>query len=554
MKLRDYQDAAVRSIFDYFINGGTGNPIVALPTGTGKSVIIGEFIRQAFFQYPNTRVMKLTHVKELLEQNLDKLLQIWPTAPAGIFSAGLKQKDAHYPITFGGVASVAKASISLFSKIDLLLIDECHLLSPNDKTMYQAIITRLKEVNPHLKMIGFTATPYRLGQGKLIEDGLFTDLCFDLTGLEAFNWFITEGYLCPLVPKRTTVELDISGVHTQSGEFKQNELQAAVDIDSVTYSACQEMIAYGLDRHCWLIFCSGIEHSVHVAAMLDSLGISAAHVHSKMASKERDRILADFKAGKFKALCNNGIVTTGFDHPAIDFIGMLRPTQSPGLFVQMLGRGTRPMYAPGFDLETTEGRLASIVHSQKQNCLVMDFARNTKRLGPINDPVLPKRKGKGGGGVAPVKVCEVCNNYNHASIRFCVHCGAEFPKQVKIMHSAGTEELLASSTPVVELFKVDRITYNLHQKEGRPDSIKVSYYCGLRLFKEYVCLEHGGFAAKKARDMWRERSQQDPPATTAEALLLVDSLRVPSQIRVWLKPKYDEILSYDYGDFNNDQS
>ena len=545
MKLRDYQDAAVASVFDYFTNGGTGNPIVALPTGTGKSVVIAAFIRQAVTTYPGTRIMKLTHVKELIEQNLEKLLAVWPTAPAGVYSAGLKRKDVGQPVIFGGVGTVARV-IDIFGRIDLLLIDECHLVSPKEATMYQRVISGLRKVNPYLKVIGFTATHYRLGSGMLTEEGgLFTDVCFDMTKLEAFNWLLAEGYLSRLVPKPTSVQLDIESVHIQGGEYKLNELQEAVDKDEITYAALREVLAYGHDRAHWLIFASGIEHTVHVAAMLDSLGIPTTFVHSKMADGERDSNIAHFKSGRYRAMVNNGILTTGFDFPAIDLIGVLRPTQSPGLWVQMLGRGTRPVYAEGFDLSTDEGRLSAILHGGKQNCLVLDFAGNTRRLGPINDPVLPRRKGKGG-GVAPVRLCEACGTYNHASVRFCVECGAEFPREVKILQHAGTDVLISDGAPKTEVFKVDRVIYGEHRKDGRPPTIQVSYFCGLRMFKEWICLEHEGYAGKKSRDWWRDRSAEEPPITTADALTKIDSLRIPTHVRVWIKPKYDEVLAYDY--------
>ena len=194
MKLRDYQIEAKASIFNYFADH-VGNPIVAMPCATGKSVVIGSFIYDAFCYFPGTRVMMLTHVKELIEQNLDKLLKMWPTAPAGVYSAGMKRKESHFPITFGGVQTVAKASPDRFGRVDLLLVDECHLLSNSDTTMYQQIIKGLREINPALKVVGFTATDYRLGWGKLSEGGgLFTDVCFDITGLEAFNRLVAEGY------------------------------------------------------------------------------------------------------------------------------------------------------------------------------------------------------------------------------------------------------------------------------------------------------------------------------------------------------------------------
>ena len=555
MKPRDYQDYGVQSVFDYFSKGNTGNPLVVMPTGTGKSLVIAEFIRRALCQYPGTRIMKLTHVKELIEQNLDKLLKVWPTAPAGVYSNGLKKKDSGFPITFGGVGTVAKVKDmkEVFGRIDLLIIDEAHLISPKANTMYQKVITKLREINPLLKVIGLTATPFRLGQGMLTEgDSIFTDICVDMSKMEIFNWFIDQGYLCPLIPKRPEMELDLSGVRIQGSEFKQNDLQQAVDKEEITFAAVQEMIRYGQDRKRWLIFASGIEHAINVRDMLISMGITATCVHSKMPDAERDQNLADFKSGKYRAMVNNGVLTTGFDDPYIDLIGMLRATMSPSLWVQMLGRGTRPVYCIGFDLGTKEGRLAAIANSQKHNCLVLDFAGNARRLGPINDPVIPKRKGSKGGGTAPVRLCEACQTYNHASARFCIHCGAEFPRDLHIQEYASSDKLIADGKDDTELnvqvFKVDKTVYTLHDKDGGVASIKASYYCGLRIFNNYICLDHEGYARKRARDYWRAAALEEPPESIQVAMTKLDTLRSPTHVRVWLnkKSKYDQVLDYDY--------
>ena len=128
MQFRWYQSECVDAIYNYFASGKSGNPIAALPTGTGKSVIIGGFVESALRQWPWQRVVMLTHVKELIEQNARKLLDIWPTAPMGIYSAGLKRKDIAQPIIFGGVASVVK-NVGLLGHRDLVLIDECPWLS-----------------------------------------------------------------------------------------------------------------------------------------------------------------------------------------------------------------------------------------------------------------------------------------------------------------------------------------------------------------------------------------------------------------------------------------
>jgi len=550
MKPRDYQEYAIQSIFDYFVGGGVGNPLVVMPTGTGKSIVVGCFAQRAVMAYPGTRVMMLTHVKELIEQNFDKLLQIWPTAPAGIFSSGLGRREHFYPVTFGGIASVAKVpDLKIFGRVDLLLIDEAHLVSPRDETMYGKVISKLREINPQMKVIGFTATDYRLGHGKLTDGKhLFTDVCVDMTKLQSFNWFIEEGYLVKLVPKRPNTEVDTTGIHMRGGEFVESEAQAAVDKDEITYAACKEIIQYGHDRRKWLVFASGVEHTEHVHTMLDSMGINSTYVHSKMSDGERDARIAGFKAGEYQAIVNNGILTTGFDDPEIDLIAMLRLTQSPGLWVQMLGRGTRPLYEPGYDLSTKEGRLAAIAASVKKNCLVLDFAGNTRRLGPINDPVVPNPKTKEGGD-APIKICDACGTYNHASVRYCENCGAEFPRYIKIKKHAYTDEVIASNEdlPVTQNFEVDRITYHKHEKAGKPPSLRVIYYCGLRRFTEYVCLQHGGFPAKKARDWWWAAStSRIVPATIDEAMQALDVLRKPRMIKVWINKPNPEIVNYEY--------
>lgn len=542
---RDYQIAAHKSIYDYF-RENSGFPLLALPTGTGKSVVIAKFVQGVLQQFPGQKIIIATHVKELIEQNLDKLLTVWPTCPAGIYSAGLKRRDTQYPAIFAGIASIAKRA-SEFGKVDLLIIDEAHLVSDKQTTMYRLFIDALLEINPQLKVIGLTATAYRLGLGCLTNGNLFTDICFDLTTKQGFSWLVEQGYLSPLVPKRPWMEYDLSGVKLSGGEFVQKQLQSAVDKERLTYEAVRETIALGQNRRYWLVFAAGVEHAIHVRDAFDSFGVPAAVIHSKCTDEERAEALAGHRSGRYRVIVNNNVLTTGYDFPDIDLIAVLRPTKSPGLHVQMLGRGTRPVYAPGFDLTTKRGRLQAIAAGPKQNCLVLDFAGNTRRLGPVNDPLLPKPKGEGGGGVAPVKVCEKCNTYNHASARFCEECGEEFPRVLKIQGTAYTDEILETSLPEVEPFKVDRVTYQKHEKRGgQHATLQVTYFCGLRMFKEWVCLEHSGYAGRKAMDWWRERSDVPPPDDINLALNHLKSLRVPKQIHVWLKRKYPEVMSYDF--------
>ena len=533
MQFRDYQLKAVDSIYSYFAES-TGNPVVAMPTGTGKSLVIAGFCKSAIFHYPKTRILMLTHVKELIAQNLKQLIRVWPTAPAGVYSAGLNRRDAHNQIIFAGIDSVSKKA-ELFGHVDIVLIDEAHLVSPKDETRYQRMIAALRAINPKLKVVGFSATPYRLGLGPLTEGGIFTDICYDLTTFDSFDMFVENGWMAPLVTRKTTMEIDTASVSTVAGEFNLHELQDAVDKDSITRAAIDESLQLAHDRNHWLVFCAGIEHCEHVSSYLDSKNVSNVLVHSKMSNDERDRNIRAFTSGRVRVAINNSVLLTGFDYPEIDCIVHLRPTQSTVLWVQSLGRATRP--ADG-----------------KRNCLVLDFAGNTRRLGPINDPVMPRKKGDKKKSCAPVRVCPECSNYVHISARECPVCGYRFTLAIKIQPTAERLEVMLSKIepPQIIDFKVDRVTYSKHEKVGKPPSLQVTYFCGLRMFREWLCFEHTGFPRYKAQMWWLGRFTPETeekdfiPGTVDIAISQASLLSVPKFISVIVNRKYPEITGYKY--------
>jgi hypothetical protein len=289
--------------------------------------------------WANQRFLMLTHNKDLITQNYDKLIKIWPEAPVGIYSAGLNQRDIMHPIIFGGVQSVVNV-VEAFGHRDLLIVDEAHMISPKGNTMYQNVINRLKVINPYLKIIGLTASPYRMGQGLLTDGGIFDDICYNGTSVESFNRFLAQGYMSLLIPKRTNVEIDTDNIKIVNGDYAKGESDEAAD--KIMYEALKETMEQGYGRKSWLIFCAGIKSAEHAAEILTSFGISAAAVHSKIPVKERDKRMIAFKTGKLTAITGMNVFTTGFDHPPVDLIVVLRPTVSPGLHVQLLGRGTRP--------------------------------------------------------------------------------------------------------------------------------------------------------------------------------------------------------------------
>lgn len=527
IQLRYYQQEALNAIYDFFLTHQNGNPLIGLPTGTGKSVIPAAFIQGIMRQWPNQRFLMITHVKELIAQNADELLKLWPEAPLGIYSAGLKMKQTAHPIIFGGVQSMIKHP-DYFGHRDIAFVDEAHLVSDEESSQYQTFFAFMKLINPNLKIIGMSATLYRMGMGMITQNGLFTDVVYDKTNLEGFNELLSQGYMCPLIPLRTKTELDVSDVSVVKGEFVSTQLQGAVDKAEITYKALQELVHAGQNRKSWLIFASGIEHAEHIAEQLGAFGVDCAPVHSKRPSEYNDAAIKAFKRNELRAIVNYGKLTTGFNHPEIDLIGMLRPTLSVPLWVQMLGRGTRPA---------------------KKDCLVLDFARNTPRLGPINDPRIPNKKGDGTGEL-PIKICESCGCYNHPRVQFCIQCGEAFTFQQKLVSKAGTDELIRAAAteplPQIERFSVIGAHYEKHPaKLGKPPILKVTYYTPLP-YREWICLEHTGPAGKMARDWWRRRHATEPPATIDEALRFTSELKAPRYIRVHVNKLHPQILGVEF--------
>lgn len=527
---RWYQEEAIDSIYHYFMNGGKGNPVVALPTASGKSIIPAVFIERVMKRWSNQRFLVMTHVSVLITQNSNKMIEVWANAPIGIHSAGLKQRDIIQPVIFGGIQSMIKVA-EAFGHRDIIFIDECHLVNQDENSQYLKFLAIMKNINPNVKIVGLTATKFRMGQGLLTQDGLFTDIIYDMTTLEGFNRLLAEGYLSPLIPRPTNIKLDVSNVGIQKGEFIQSQLQHEVDRAEITWNALQEAIYFGQNRRSWLIFASGIEHSNHIAEMLNKLGVECASVHSKQKPEYNNAALAAHKNLELRAISSYSKLTTGLDHPAVDFIDDLRPTMSVVLHIQKYGRGMR-------------------IYPGKSNCLVLDHANNIPRLGPINDPVIPRKKGEKTGEL-PIKICEACGVYNHISARKCDACGEPFTFQVKIVAKAGTEELIREPQALqIETFDVTYATYVKKQKLNKPPYIQVTYFCGFNPIREFVFPENTKFK-KPFHDWWMMRHPSEPPQTVDQAMTLISELRKPARIRVHVNKmvggkNWPEVLSAEF--------
>jgi DNA repair protein RadD len=354
-QLRDYQEKAVGNVLKFF-RQSQDPAVVVLPTGAGKSLVIAELARIA-----KGRVLVLAHVKELVSQNFEKYVSYGHRA--GIFSASLGQKDWHEKAIFGSVQSVARAPDAFFEGFSLLVIDECHRVADATDTQYHEVIRKLAERNPGLRILGLTATPYRLGLGWIYERSqtgeiksdqprFFKQCVYDLP----LTYMIKHQFLT------LPVKVDIPVTSYDFSELSEkNRMYTVSEVEEILKSQKQLTpliiknivdIVERYHRRGAMIFSASVRHAEEIISYLPEG--QARLVVGDTGMSERDRIIEDFKAEKFKYLVNVSVLTTGFDAPHVDVIAILRPTESNSLYQQIIGRGLR--LAP-----------------QKKDCYILDY-------------------------------------------------------------------------------------------------------------------------------------------------------------------------------------
>ncbi len=462
MELRPYQKEAVAAVYDH-LRRRDDHPCVVIPTAGGKTPVMATICRDAVQQWGG-RVLILAHVKELLEQSVEKLHAMAPDLwnRIGVYSAGLKSRDTDHPIIVAGIQSVFRRAAEL-DRFDLILIDEAHMLPPDGEGMYRTFLAEARAVNPNVRLVGLTATPYRMSSGLICgPDNLLNHVCYEVGVRE----LMAQGYLCPLKTKAGRRKADTAGLHLRGGEFIAGEVESLMDDDGLVHSACGEIAEHARDRHSVLIFAAGVQHALHVRRVLGESGLACGFVCGDTPQSERAETLKRFKEGALRCLVNVNVLTTGFDAPNIDCVALLRPTNSPGLYYQMVGRGFR-------------------LDPSKENCLVLDFGGNILRHGPV-DALEIKERSSGGGGEAPAKECPQCQAVIHAAYGVCPECGYEFPQPKRELHEreASTASVLSGEVTETE-HEVNGVYYSVHVKrdapEGHPPTMRVEYRVGFQI-------------------------------------------------------------------------
>ena len=540
IKLRDYQVEAKDSINKFFANG-YGNPLIVAPTGSGKSIIMGAYIHDCLQAYPKTRIMVLAHVQELLEQNYDAIKSINSKLDVGLYSASLSRKDRFNSVIVAGIQSCYD-KVDEFGFIDMLIIDECHLINPKQLGRYRDFIAGLKQLNPALKVVGFTATPYRLGHGWIHkgETTIFNGIAFDIP----VEMLIAEGYLVRPSAKSGKVHADLSNVHIARGEFV--EAEAAEAFEKITLPAVKDIISRTTDRKCGLIFCSGLRHADSVKTAFESLGeYSVDVVSGKTHKDDRTRMVKAVKEGQLKWLINVAVFTTGFDAPNIDTIVFLRATQSTSLYVQMIGRGLRIPNKEIGNLPSKAERLLAIASSEKINCLVLDYGENVQRHGPLNFLSIKEPGKKQDPNEIRAKDCPSCEELVPVNARICPLCGFEFPVEHRNPNHATTAaEIDLILEQQASWFEVAEMKVGKHQKMSKKPSMKVTYVLqsGLQVH-EWICFDHGGYSTTKAIHWCKARGH--------EWMSVDDAVKIkwpmPKRVRIKrTQSKFYEVMEVDW--------
>ena len=538
MKLRQYQQDSIDALYNWWASHTNTEdaPLVVLPTGSGKSVVIAELVRLLFDTWPedHPRTVVLVPSKELAEQNAEKLRALLPpTLSVGYYSASLGRKQSEADVIVATIGSIYRDA-AMLGNIKCVVIDEAHLVQQTgtEAGRYRKFLSSLSKYC-RFRVVGYTATPFR-GDGTWLTDGehpLFTGVAHTTTMRDLLEH--QPPYLSQLVrPMDIRTRIDTSHVSTTAGDYNIHELSDVVDAH--LEAAAAEAIELAQDRSKWIAFCATVANANHFRDILTQYGIHSQVVTGDTDKNDRNLFINQFRAGEIRCLITVMALATGFDVPDVDCLIWLRPTKSPVLYVQGFGRGTR-------------------IAPSKSDCLVLDFTDTVERLGPVDTIKGRRKRAKSDKTNAPHRICDNCGEKAPAVAKECPTCGHQFPPpdrpEVRTASNAAILSIQQQLRGIVH-YDVQQVTYGVHSKPGKPSSLRVDYWSGLRIVcSEWICLDHGGFAGAKAQSWWQRRCQDVQISTTKEAYLWIQQGNPPQHPEVIIvdeSEKYPRLISYQW--------
>ena len=527
MKLRPYQQESIDAV-NAHLRDRDDNPCIVLPTGAGKSLVIAKLAQQWIAKCPDFRIFILAHRKELVSQNSEELQGIAPELSIGVFAASLKRRETLHSVTFAAIQSVSKRA-SDFPPQDVIIVDEADMIPVRGDGTYRTFINAMKDRNPNLRVIGLTATPYRLGTGQVCHrDHILNKVCYEAN----IGDLIRDGYLSSI----RTIEgdhstLNLDKVKKTGSEFNLKDLAMRVDKADVVSQAVKDMVFHIRREQCKSVAVFGIdvEHCNHVKTELRKYGIDAPCVFGSTKIKERDRLTEEFKSGRIQYLISVDTLNVGFNAKCVDCVVMLRPTLSKRVWVQSVGRGLR-------------------LHPNKTNgCLILDYGDNVMRHGPIDLPDDTAIK---------LATCGECSNVFSRAVKCCPSCGWEIPPQQREMFAEADEkerkmhEAKANAGMLLNkprMLDVNAVTLRLHRKAGKADSVRVEMHCGLTLVKHWLTLDHGGYGSSKARKWLHDCGLPafDSVAEMLEKCEGADVAKLLKRVLVRYESKYLKVSAFE---------
>lgn len=362
-ELRPYQTECLTAINTHF-DDGIRKQLIALPTGTGKTIIFASLIRER----KKLRSIILSHRDEICQQANEKMLMVYPEAEADIGWVKAERNEVDKPIVIASVQTICRPNrLDQLGHFDLIITDEAHhAVAPT----YQRIYETLVDENLHC---GFTATPNRAdkkGLGKVYEKVVFEKTIKEMIG---------AGWLCKLEGKRIFTDISLDSVHKVAGDFNKSELTAVINTTNRNKLIAESWLEHASDRKT-LAFTVDIRHAHDLSQTFRDYGVRASPISGQTPHEERHELEHQFHTGEIQVLCNCYLLTEGYDEPAIDCILLARPTQSQSFYIQMVGRGTRPL-------------------PEKKDCLILDVVDNTtkhsiRQFADLGLEPEPKKEGK----------------------------------------------------------------------------------------------------------------------------------------------------------------
>lgn len=504
MKLtpRYYQQEAVDAAWEALRRGA--HPVIELPTGGGKALVIAMLCERVLAK--GGRVLVLTHVAELVDQNAKEFQSLTGIEP-GILCAGLERTDKDHDVLFASVQSLyGPAQRGEIPPFNLALVDECHLVDDVDSeakfypTAFRAF--------PDAQRLGLSATTFRIDGPVYGEGKWFTEKCYEVSTLE----LVREGFLAPLIGVNTEVTLDLRKLKTVAGDYDQRTVESQETAEWLRAVALSVKEQAAKRKHI-AVFCPTVKVAQDAAAMFSSNGMEARYVVGD--SEGRDELLEDWKAGKFPVMTSVNILSTGFNFKSLDCLVCLRPTQSLGLWIQILGRGLR--IAPG-----------------KSNCLLLDFSGNLEVHGGVCAGMEVAYKEKKG------DVEQVSPQPNPA--RKAGGRKVQKGEEVKAL-----DPMLASSKGVMlDVLDVAYVVIGSKTQKGKRLMI-VNYKGvtegGIELSaSQFVMPEYSGFAYNETVKWFERRGEASVPYSADAARIKAFGLPVPRQIKVRKSGRYLNVV------------